>query len=1008
MTQDTQMNRHQLGQLIGANKRDHYYELHYATGEVARLYILSDGIFRYFLDPDNNFDESHTSFVDLSKFDNHLFEKSSPRATSDSLIIQTGNYQLIFQQKPAIMSVFDETLHHTRLVQASPLEIGNTDSVEILHQNKNEFYFGGGLQNGYFSHKGKEIEIKRDQIKGKGGVLTQVPFFWSNAGFGELRNTTTLGHYDFGSKQNDVTILSHNTRVFDNFYIIGNSPSDILNKYYILTGRPLMPPKYAFKLGYAGNFLSTLWQPSEAKQRNAEMYEDETYYVPTDNPENASGKASLNGEDQYQFSARAMLDRFKKERFDLGWFIPNYGVEKVDPQAISSFNNYANSQKVDPGIWTTESDNIPNNSSFVATNTSDAQLLNKDKQILRENLKKKRPFILSNTGIAGSQRNSALAFGDIGGNWENIATQVAGFLGSNLSGEPILGSAVDGTAGGGNAQISIRDFEWKAFTPLLFSIDNKGKFSKTPFAYNAKMTRINRAYLNLREQLKHYLYTLTYQAQLGEPIMRALFIEFPHEQVNYTSQVGHEFMLGPNLLIAPITNGREDSNGNSRKDNLYLPNHRTMWVDLFTGNKYLGGRVFNKLSYPIWHLPVFVRGGSIFELGNRNYLLYPQGKSEITFYDDNGFNDFSHNHTETHLTSNLESSKLKVTIDPVQGSYTGMETNNTTNLNIMCDTYPDRVTVRINDQEINMQEYGTVDTFGHAKEGYFYNTNFSWTPQFDQYQDPKHKQTALQIKLANRDVTDSKIEIEIQNFNYGNETLVHAITDSLLRSPKQPIIDPEKITAHSLTVSWPQLTDKVQIEVNGILYDGIDGDSFTFHELEPHTRYIMRLRYVSGNKVSEWSDPFGAITKRSALDYAIKNVQVNSNLESDAHHPLNYLTDLKLASEWETTESVSEDNPLTLTFTFAQPEKLSRMTYVPRNIDHKSDPIEVGVEISTDGENFTHYGERLTWKADSKNKVVGLRDVTAKAIRLTVYKSSGDKVAGKEVLFFRNKNSIND
>lgn len=84
------------------------------------------------------------------------------------------------------------------------------------------------------------------------------------------------------------------------------------------------------------------------------------------------------------------------------------------------------------------------------------------------------------------------------------------------------------------------------------------------------------------------------------------------------------------------------------------------------------------------------------------------------------------------------------------------------------------------------------------------------------------------------------------------------------------------------------------------------------------------------------------------------------------------------------------------------------MTYVPRNIDHKSDPIEVGVEISTDGENFTPYGERLTWKADSKNKVVGLRDVTAKAIRLTVYKSSGDKVAGKEVLFFRNKNSIND
>lgn len=42
MTQNTQIERHQLGQLIGANKRDHYYELHYSTGEVARLYILAE------------------------------------------------------------------------------------------------------------------------------------------------------------------------------------------------------------------------------------------------------------------------------------------------------------------------------------------------------------------------------------------------------------------------------------------------------------------------------------------------------------------------------------------------------------------------------------------------------------------------------------------------------------------------------------------------------------------------------------------------------------------------------------------------------------------------------------------------------------------------------------------------------------------------------------------------------------------------------------------------------
>lgn len=997
MTQN-QIERHQLGQLIGANKRDHYYELHYSTGDIVRLYILADGIFRYFLDPAKKFDENHSSFVDLSQFNNDYFEKSQPKATSDSLIIKSGNYQLIFQQKPAVMSIFDETLHRNRLVQLSPLELGNDQTTEILKQHKNEFYFGGGMQNGYFSHKGEIISIKRDKITGKGGVLTQVPFFWANSGFGELRNTESAGNYDFGKSNPDATILKHDTNMFDTFYLLGNSPKNILAKYYMLTGKPLMPPKYALGLGHVGNFLTTLWQPGKAKERNAVMFEDGNYYTRTNKPEDASGKGSLNGEEEYQFSARAMVDRYQKQHFKLSWIVPNYDVQEINEEAMASFSEYAAIHDVSAGLWS--QNNTPKASpdtTFIQTDTTDPKVLKNDALILRNNLKRKRPLIFSNTGIAGSQNRTMLAFGDIGGNWENIPTQVAGFLGASLSGQPLVGSA----AGGGNAQIAIRDFEWKAFTPILFNLDDQGKFSKTPFAYNSKMTQINRAYLKLREQLQTYLYTLIYRAQVGEPILRPLFLEFPHEQVNYTPQVGHEFMLGPNLLISPIVNGREDGNGNSRKDNLYLPNHRTMWVDLFDGKKYLGGRVYNKQSYPSWHLPVFVRGGAIFDLGERNYVLYPQGKSKMVTYDDNGYNDYSRNHVATQITSDLEASKLTITIDPTQGDFNTFQTENTTNLNIMCDGYPDGLTVKINDKEIPMQEYGTVDTFAHAKEGFFFNTNYSWMPEFDQYQEKK--QTALQIKLAKRDITDSKIEITIRNFRYGNETLVHAITDSLLRSPKQPMVDPDKISSHSLTVVWPQLTDQVQIEVNGILHDGIDGNSFTFHELVPNTRYTLRLRYVAGNKVSEWSDPFGAITKPDPMNYAINDIHVTSSLASPKDHPIDYLTDLKLASEWETIDGVSEDKPLELNFTFNHLEHLSRMGWVPRKIDHQGDPVEVSVELSSDGVNFKPYGDHLTWKSDSKNKVVGLRNVDAKAIRLKVYKSSGPFVAAKEVIFFRDK-----
>ena len=48
----------------------------------------------------------------------------------------------------------------------------------------------------------------------------------------------------------------------------------------------------------------------------------------------------------------------------------------------------------------------------------------------------------------------------------------------SLSGQPNIGSAIDGKEGGGNAQVNIRDLQWKVFTPLLYSIDNYGNIQK--------------------------------------------------------------------------------------------------------------------------------------------------------------------------------------------------------------------------------------------------------------------------------------------------------------------------------------------------------------------------------------------------------------------------------------------------------------------------------------------------------------------------------------------------
>ena len=340
-----------------------------------------------------------------------------------------------------------------------------------------------------------------------------------------------------------------------------------------------------------------------------------------------------------------------------------------------------------------------------------------------------------------------------------------------------------------------------------------------------------------------------------------------------------------------------------------------------------------------------------------------------------------------------------VTIAPTEGNLTKKFVEQPTSLTIMCDSYPDAVTIKINDQVVPVEEYGSLAAFNHAHEGIFYNTNYG-LDEFKKYH--KNTQTALQIKLAARDITATEIEITVRNFNYGKNVLVHEITSGVLPSPKLPAVDSSKISAHSFELAWPH-ESAVQIEINNLLYVGITGKSFTFHELAPNTRYIIRMRYAIRNKVSEWSDLFGVITKHAAKDYAIENIEVTSNCDSKENHPLSYLTDLKLASEWQTSQTVSPEQPLELTFSFEKVEKLSRMVFVPRNIDHNGDPLIVSIAVSTDGENYTTYADHLQWKADTKNKVVGLRDVRAKKVHLTIYQSSGLIVAAREIIFFRAK-----
>ncbi len=94
------------------------------------------------------------------------------------------------------------------------------------------------------------------------------------------------------------------------------------------------------------------------------------------------------------------------------------------------------------------------------------------------------------------------------------------------------------------------------------------------------------------------------QASLdGTPVMRPLLFDFEDELL---INVDDEYMFGPDLLVAPVT----EINAKSRK--VYLPGNCT-WKDAWTGQIYKGSEWIT-VETPLDQIPLFLRGETNFHI----------------------------------------------------------------------------------------------------------------------------------------------------------------------------------------------------------------------------------------------------------------------------------------------------------------------------------------------------------------------------------------------------------
>ena len=707
------------------------------------------------------------------------------------------------------MKVFNPLTGKCVIEEVAPVVFGPKEVTVTLKENPEEYFYGGGVQNGRFSHKGKVIAIENQNSWTDGGVASPAPFYWSTNGYGMMWYTFRKGEYDFGATEKNIVKLSHNSSYLDIFYMVNDGVVSLLNDFYQLTGNPVLLPKFGFYEGHLNAYNRDYWKEDE----KGILFEDGKRYKESQK-DNGGIKESLNGEkNNYQFSARAVIDRYKNHDMPLGWLLPNDGygagygqTETLDGNIanLKSLGDYARKNGVEIGLWT-QSDLHPKEGiSALLQRDIVKEVRDAGVRVLKTDVawvgagysfglngvadvghimpyygNDARPFIISLDGWAGTQRYAGIWSGDqTGGEWEYIRFHIPTYIGSGLSGQPNICSDMDGIFGGKNAAVNIRDFQWKTFTPMQLNMDGWGANEKYPHALGEPATSINRMYLKLKSELMPYTYSFAREAVDGMPLIRAMFLDYPNEYT-YGTATRYQYMYGTDFLVAPVyQNTKADKEGNDIRNGIYLP--EGTWIDYFSGEKYEGNRILSNFDTPVWKLPVFVKNGAIIPMTQPNnnvseidpslriYEFYPNRHTATVEYDDDGVTEAyrQEKSVSTLIESNVDAkNRVTITIHPTAGSFDGFVKDKKTELRINVTEKPKKLTARINNKKVKLTEVSTAAELLNGENVFWYEE----TPNLNKFATKGSefekvvitKNPLLHIKLGSTDITANRMQAVI-------------------------------------------------------------------------------------------------------------------------------------------------------------------------------------------------------------------------------------------------------
>jgi len=716
-----------LGQIKSFKTEDNSF---FAATEREKLKatLYSPNIFRISITQQNELEDF--SYAVIAQPEN---QKINLQETDQQFLIKTTTVQLVIEKNPVRFSF--QTLDGKIINEDDVLGTSWIGEQVTTYKKlqKDERFVGLGEKTGNLDRRGAGYQNYNTDAfaygSGSDPIYATVPFYigiHNNLCYGIFFDNSHKTHFNFGASNNRFASFSADAGEMNYYFIYRNSVHEIIKHYTWLTGRMEMPPLWSLGFQqcrysyYPDKEVLNVAQTFREKEIPADAIVLDIHYM---------DQYKIFTWDKKRFpDAKGMVDTLKKKGFNVvvicdpgikiekgyapyeegvaknlflkypdgedyegqvwpGWcHFPDFTNEKARTWWADQFKGYTDLGV--EGFWNdmneiaTWGQTLPENIEFdfegnKATtrrgrNVIGMQMARSTYEGAKKSLNGKRPFNLTRSGYSGIQRYAAMWTGDNVSYDEHMMLGVRLVNSLGLSGVAFAGYDTGGFVGEASAKLFARWISIAALSPFFRVHSMINTRDSEPWSYGEEVEMISRNYIRLRYQLLPYIYSVFHEAsQSGMPVQRSLAIDYTHEKLVYDGQYQHQYLFGPNILVAPVE---------SHKDivKVFLP--KGDWYYLHTGKVYVGNQEL-MLECPIHKLPIFIKAGTV--LPTQKALMNTSEKtdelvlhiysgsesSEFIFYVDDGktFQYQQGNFSKRKIEFNAKENK--VTLHQTEGSY---------------------------------------------------------------------------------------------------------------------------------------------------------------------------------------------------------------------------------------------------------------------------------------------------------------------------------------------------